>query len=188
VARKQRCQLCLGRLLLRDHSLQANVGTRAFCGRFEPSPKATIPGHDASSRGNLIEWHYIVQVGTQPRLIPRLAGVYSKQASGRWDHDEQYPRQSAAIRILATLAGGTVLAQSPPPAPDPQSRSRNRKNRRPPKDKPVQQQDTVNPKIPRKTSRPSAIAASAKASTSIRWSAKLRWVRGWRKKSSARPS
>jgi predicted Zn-dependent protease len=48
--------------------------------------------------------------------------------------------------ILATLAGGTVLAQSPPPAPDPAKSQPQAEKPQPSQDKPVQQQDTVNPK------------------------------------------
>jgi predicted Zn-dependent protease len=48
--------------------------------------------------------------------------------------------------ILATLAGGTVLAQSPPPAPDPAKSQPQAEKPQPSQDKPIQQQDTVNPK------------------------------------------
>jgi predicted Zn-dependent protease len=48
--------------------------------------------------------------------------------------------------ILATLAGSTVLAQSPPPAPDPAKSQPQAEKPQPSQDKPVQQQDTVNPK------------------------------------------
>jgi len=48
--------------------------------------------------------------------------------------------------ILATLAGGTVLAQSPPPAPDPAKSQPQSEKPQASQDKPVQQQDTVNPK------------------------------------------
>jgi beta-barrel assembly-enhancing protease len=48
--------------------------------------------------------------------------------------------------LLATLAGGTVLAQSPPPAPDPAKTQPQSEKPQASQDKPVQQQDTVNPK------------------------------------------
>jgi beta-barrel assembly-enhancing protease len=48
--------------------------------------------------------------------------------------------------VLATLAGGTVLAQSPPPAPDPAKTQPQSEKPQAAQDKPVQQQDTVNPR------------------------------------------
>jgi beta-barrel assembly-enhancing protease len=50
------------------------------------------------------------------------------------------------LGILATFAGGTVLAQSPPPAPDPAKSQPQSEKPQASQDKPVQQQDTVNPK------------------------------------------
>ena len=48
--------------------------------------------------------------------------------------------------VLATLAAGTVLAQSPPPAPDPAKSQPQSEKPQASQDNPVQQQDTVNPK------------------------------------------
>jgi predicted Zn-dependent protease len=48
--------------------------------------------------------------------------------------------------VLATLAAGTVLAQSPPPAPDPAKAQPASEKPQASQDNPVQQQDTVNPK------------------------------------------
>jgi predicted Zn-dependent protease len=48
--------------------------------------------------------------------------------------------------LLATLAGGTVLAQSPPPAPDPAKSQPAAEQKQASQDQPVQQKDTVNPK------------------------------------------
>jgi len=48
--------------------------------------------------------------------------------------------------LLATLAGGTVLAQSPPPAPDPAKSQPAAEQKQAAQDQPVQQKDTVNPK------------------------------------------
>jgi predicted Zn-dependent protease len=48
--------------------------------------------------------------------------------------------------VLATLAAGTVLAQSPPPAPDPAKTTPASEKPQASQDNPVQQQDTVNPK------------------------------------------
>jgi predicted Zn-dependent protease len=50
------------------------------------------------------------------------------------------------LGILATFAGGTVLAQSPPPAPDPAKSQPQSEKPQASQDKPIQQQDTVNPK------------------------------------------
>src|ERR1700747_2586310 len=48
--------------------------------------------------------------------------------------------------VLATLAAGTVLAQSPPPAPDPAKTQPASEKPQASQDNPVQQKDTVNPK------------------------------------------
>jgi predicted Zn-dependent protease len=48
--------------------------------------------------------------------------------------------------LLATLAGGTVVAQSPPPAPDPAKSQPAAEQKQAAQDQPVQQKDTVNPK------------------------------------------
>jgi beta-barrel assembly-enhancing protease len=48
--------------------------------------------------------------------------------------------------LLATLAGGTVLAQSPPPAPDPAKSQPASEQTQAGQEKPVEQKDTVNPK------------------------------------------
>ncbi len=50
------------------------------------------------------------------------------------------------LGLLATLAGGTVLAQSPPPAPDPAKTQPQSEKPQASQGTPVQQQDTVNPK------------------------------------------
>ena len=48
--------------------------------------------------------------------------------------------------LLATLAGGTVLAQSPPPAPDPAKSQPPSEQKQAGQAQPVEQKDTVNPK------------------------------------------
>jgi predicted Zn-dependent protease len=48
--------------------------------------------------------------------------------------------------LLATLAGGTVLAQSPPPAPDPAKTQPQAEKPQASQDKPIEQKDKVNPK------------------------------------------
>src|SRR6266404_5051610 len=50
------------------------------------------------------------------------------------------------LGLLATLASGTVLAQSPPPAPDPAKTQPQSEKPQAAQSHPVQQQDTVNPK------------------------------------------
>ena len=50
------------------------------------------------------------------------------------------------LGILATFAGGTVFAQSPPPAPDPAKSQPQSEKPQASQDKPIQQQDSVNPK------------------------------------------
>jgi beta-barrel assembly-enhancing protease len=50
------------------------------------------------------------------------------------------------LGLLATLASGTVLAQSPPPAPDPAKSQPQSEKPQTSQDNPVQQKDTVNPK------------------------------------------
>src|SRR6266849_487278 len=50
------------------------------------------------------------------------------------------------LGLLATLAGGTVLAQSPPPAPDPAKSQPPSEQTQAGQQKPVEQKDTVNPK------------------------------------------
>src|SRR5258705_3261198 len=50
------------------------------------------------------------------------------------------------LGLLATLAGGTVLAQSPPPAPDPSKSTPPSEQTQAGQQKPVEQKDTVNPK------------------------------------------
>jgi len=50
------------------------------------------------------------------------------------------------LGLLATLAGGTVLAQSPPPAPDPAKTQPQSEKPQASQSAPVQQQDTVSPK------------------------------------------
>ena len=50
------------------------------------------------------------------------------------------------LGLLATLAGGTVLAQSPPPAPDPAKSQPPSEQTQPGQQKPVEQKDTVTPK------------------------------------------
>jgi beta-barrel assembly-enhancing protease len=50
------------------------------------------------------------------------------------------------LGLLATLASGTVLAQSPPPAPDPAKSQPASEKPQTSQDNPVQQKDTVNPK------------------------------------------
>src|ERR1700741_2968312 len=54
--------------------------------------------------------------------------------------------KALGLIILATLAGGTVLAQSPPPAPDPAKTQPQSEKPQASQSNPVQQQDTVNPK------------------------------------------
>jgi len=48
--------------------------------------------------------------------------------------------------LLATLAGGTVLAQSPPPAPDPAKTQPQSEKPQASQDRPIEQKDTVSPK------------------------------------------
>src|SRR5258708_12556556 len=48
--------------------------------------------------------------------------------------------------LLATLAGGTVLAQSPPPAPDPAKSQPPSEQKQAGQAQPVEQKDTANPK------------------------------------------
>lgn len=55
-------------------------------------------------------------------------------------------QQALRLGLLATLAGGTVLAQSPPPAPDPAKSQPTSEKTQPSQSAPVQQKDTVNPK------------------------------------------
>src|SRR5690348_9444874 len=50
------------------------------------------------------------------------------------------------LGLLATLACGTALAQSPPPAPDPAKAQPQSEKPQAAQNNPVQQQDTVNPK------------------------------------------
>src|SRR4029077_15999366 len=50
------------------------------------------------------------------------------------------------LGLLATLAGGTVLAQSPPPTPDPAKTQPPSEQTQAGQQAPVQQKDTVNPK------------------------------------------
>jgi len=50
------------------------------------------------------------------------------------------------LGLLATLAGGTVLAQSPPPAPDPAKTQPQSEQTQAGQQKPIEQKDTVNPK------------------------------------------
>src|SRR6202040_54399 len=50
------------------------------------------------------------------------------------------------LGLLATLAGGTVLAQSPPPAPDPAKSQPQSEQKQASQEKPIEQKDTVNPK------------------------------------------
>jgi beta-barrel assembly-enhancing protease len=50
------------------------------------------------------------------------------------------------LGLLATLACGTVMAQSPPPAPDPAKAQPQSEKPQAAQNNPVQQQDTVNPK------------------------------------------
>jgi len=50
------------------------------------------------------------------------------------------------LGLLAALAGGTVLAQSPPPSPDPAKSQPASEKPQASQDNPVQQQDSVNPK------------------------------------------
>src|SRR5260370_31382181 len=50
------------------------------------------------------------------------------------------------LGLLATLAGGTVMAQSPPPTPDPAKSQPQSEQKQASQDKPVEQKDTVNPK------------------------------------------
>jgi len=50
------------------------------------------------------------------------------------------------LGILATFAGSTAFAQSPPPAPDPAKSQPQSEKPQASQDKPVQQQDSVNPK------------------------------------------
>jgi predicted Zn-dependent protease len=54
--------------------------------------------------------------------------------------------KSLIFGLLAALAGGTVLAQSPPPAPDPQKSQPASEQTQPAQNTPIQQKDTVNPK------------------------------------------
>src|SRR5438270_6833355 len=50
------------------------------------------------------------------------------------------------LGLLAALAGGTVLAQSPPPAPDPAKSQPASEKPQASQDNPIQQKDSVNPK------------------------------------------
>jgi predicted Zn-dependent protease len=50
------------------------------------------------------------------------------------------------LGVLATLAGGTVLAQSPPPAPDPAKSQPPSEQKQAGQEQPIEQKDTVNPK------------------------------------------
>src|SRR6266849_1503230 len=50
------------------------------------------------------------------------------------------------LGLLATLAGGTVLAQSPPPAPDPAKTQPQSEQTQTGQKQPIEQKDTVNPK------------------------------------------
>src|SRR6202158_1750668 len=50
------------------------------------------------------------------------------------------------LGLLATLAGGTVLAQSPPPTPDPAKSHPQSEQTQAGQQKPIEQKDTVNPK------------------------------------------
>ncbi len=75
-----------------------------------------------------------------------LLGVYSEQASRRWDIMKNTLGKALRLGILAAFAGGTVLAQSPPPAPDPAKSQPQSEKPQASQDKPIQQQDSVNPK------------------------------------------
>ena len=55
-------------------------------------------------------------------------------------------RNTLRLALLGTLAGGTVLAQSPPPTPDPNKSQPASEQTQPGQQQPVQQQDKVNPK------------------------------------------
>ena len=55
-------------------------------------------------------------------------------------------RSTLRLALLGTLAGGTVLAQSPPPTPDPNKSQPASEQTQPGQQQPVQQQDKVNPK------------------------------------------
>src|SRR5260370_4474151 len=50
------------------------------------------------------------------------------------------------LGLLATLAVGTVMAQSTPPTPDPAKSQLQSEQKQASQDKPVEQKDTVNPK------------------------------------------
>lgn len=55
-------------------------------------------------------------------------------------------RNAATLALVATLAAGTALAQSPPPTPDPAKAQPKSEQTQPAQQKPVDQQDTVTPK------------------------------------------
>jgi len=55
-------------------------------------------------------------------------------------------RHTLRLALLGTLAGGTVLAQSPPPTPDPNKTQPASEQTQQGQQQPVQQQDKVNPK------------------------------------------
>jgi beta-barrel assembly-enhancing protease len=55
-------------------------------------------------------------------------------------------RNTLRLALLGTLAGGTVLAQSPPPTPDPNKSQPASEQTQAGQQQPVQQQDKVNPK------------------------------------------
>src|ERR1700732_1430365 len=76
-----------------------------------------------------------------------MAGVYSIR-TGLWKADTMKDILGKVLRLglLATLAGGTVLAQSPPPAPDPAKSQPQSEQKQAAQDKPVEQKNTVNPK------------------------------------------
>ena len=74
------------------------------------------------------------------------AGVYSGQAHRKADTMKDTLGKALRFGLLATLAGGTVLAQSPPPAPDPAKSQPQSEQKQAAQDKPVEQKNTVNPK------------------------------------------
>src|SRR5882757_453152 len=72
--------------------------------------------------------------------------VYTRDRPPGGDTMKETLGKALRLGLLATLAGGTVLAQSPPPAPDPSKSTPPSEQTQAGQQKPVEQKDTVNPK------------------------------------------
>src|SRR6266478_1728791 len=83
----------------------------------------------------------------QKYVQPAASGcILCIQAQREADTMKETLGKALRLGLLATLACGTVLAQSPPPAPDPAKAQPQSEKPQAAQSNPVQQQDTVNPR------------------------------------------